>query len=125
MKDKLSDEQNKSILEALNHAIEKGPWDQSNFLKVIGKNLIEIRDDYLKQLGTSSHEQLKADRLAANRLASRSSQQEIYISSYFAEGANLHAWERIIANLPRQLISRPIYAEEEDLKALIKTKENK
>jgi len=34
-------------------------------------------------------------------------------------------WERIIANLPKQMISRPIYANEKDVKDIIKTKVNK
>lgn len=125
MKDRLSDEQNEAILKALNDAIEQGPWDQSNFLKVVGKNLIEIRDDFLNQLGASSHAQLKAESHMANRLALRSGQQEVYISLYSSDGSNVQSWERIVTNLPRQMISRPIYADEEDVKALLKTKENK
>lgn len=125
MKDRLSDEQNEAILKALNEAIEQGPWDKSNFLKVVGKNLIEIRDDFLNQLGASSHAQLKAESHLANRIALRSGQQEIFISLYSADGINMQSWEKIIANLPRQMISRPIYADEADVKALLKTKENK
>ena len=125
MKDKLSDEQNEAILKALNDAIEKGPWGQSNFLKVIGKNLIEIRDGFLNQLGASSQAQLKAESHLANRIALRSGQQEVYVSLYSTDGINLQSWERIVANLPRQMISRPIYADEEDIKAALKIKENK
>ena len=125
MKDKLSDEQNEAILKALNDAIEKGPWQQSNFLKVIGKNLIERRDGFLNQLGASSQAQLKAESHLANRIALRSGQQEVYVSLYSTDGINLQSWERIVANLPRQMISRPIYADEEDVKAALKIKENK
>ncbi|WP_298626817.1 Dot/Icm secretion system protein IcmQ [uncultured Legionella sp.] len=125
MKDRLSDEQNEAILNALNEAIEKGPWEQSNFLKVVGKNLIEIRDGFLNQLGASSHAQLKAESHLANRIALRSGQQEIFISLYSSDGTNMQSWEKIIVNLPRQMISRPIYADEADVKAILKTKENK
>lgn len=125
MKDRLSDEQNEAILKALEEAIAQGPWDQSNFLKVIGKNLNEIRDEFLNQLGASSHAQLKAETHLANRMALRSGQQEVFISLYSSDGGNIQSWERIVSNLPRQMISRPIYADEEDIKALLKTKENK
>ena len=125
MKDLLTDEQNEAILKALNDAIEKGPWEKSNFLKVIGKNLIEVRDAYLSQLGASSQAQLKAESHLANRIALRSGQQEVYVSLYSADGSNIQSWERIVANLPRQMISRPIYADETDIKSIIKTKENK
>ncbi len=125
MKDKLSDEQNEAVLKALNDAIENGPWDKSNFLRIIGKNLIEIRDDFVKQLGARSQQQLKAESHLANRIALRSGQQEVYISLYSYDGSNIHSWERIVTNLPKQMISRPIYANEDDVKAIIKTKENK
>ena len=125
MKEKISDEQNKAILQALNDAIEKGPWQQSNFLRVIGKNLVEMRDGFISQLNAGSQAQLKAASHVANRIALRSGQQEIYISLYSSDGLNLQSWEKIIANLPKQMISRPIYADEEDMKAILKTKENK
>lgn len=124
MKDRLSDEQNEAILKALNETIEQGPWDKSNFLKVIGKNLAEMRDDFLTQLGASSQAQLKAESHLANRMALRNGQQEIYVSLYSADGNNIQSWERIVCNLPRQMISRPIYADEADVKSLLKTKEN-
>ncbi|MFI4918084.1 MAG: Dot/Icm secretion system protein IcmQ [Legionellales bacterium] len=125
MKDQLSDEQNNAVLNALNEAIASGPWEKSNFLKVIGKNLVELRDEFLNQIGSRTQAQLKSDSQLAHRMAQRSNQQEIYISLYSAEGANAQSWEKIVANLPRQMISRPIYADEDDVKALIKTKENK
>ena len=34
-------------------------------------------------------------------------------------------WERIVNNLPKQIISRPIYADEENANQLIRSKENK
>ena len=37
----------------------------------------------------------------------------------------MQSWERILMNLPKQMISRPIYDDEADIVALIKTKENK
>lgn len=125
MKEQLSDEQNEAILKALNDAIETGPWEKSNFLKAIGKHIIEIRDNFLKQLGASSQAQLKAESHLANRIALRSGQQEVYVSVYSSNGINIQTWDRIVANLPRQMISRPIYADEEDVKAIIKIKENK
>ncbi len=58
-------------------------------------------------------------------MALRSGQQEIYISLYSSDGTNLQSWERILANLPRQTISRPIYGKEDEIKAILRTKENK
>lgn len=125
MKDELSDQQTDAILKALDEAIEKGPWEDSNFLKVIGKNLREIREGFVNRLNTSGHEKSKITAHLANRIALRSGQQEIFIALYSSDGGNIQSWERILMNLPRQMISRPIYADEEDIKALIRTKENK
>lgn len=125
MKDQLTDEQNEALLQALSEAIDNGPWDKTSFLKVIGKNLNEIRDNFLTQLGSSNTAKLKTDSNLANRVALRSGQQEVYVSLYSSDGGNLQSWEKIIANLPRQMVSRPIYADEDDVKAAIKSKENK
>lgn len=125
MKDELSEQQCEEILKALNDALDQGPWDKSNFLKVIGKNLTEIRDNFANQMGKSGNAKLTAQSNLANRIALRSGQREVYISLYSSDGSNLQSWEKIVANLPRQMISRPIYADEEDIKAVLKMKENK
>lgn len=125
MKEQLTDEQSAEILKALNQAIEEGPWDKSNFLRMIGKNLSTIRDDFLAYLGARSEHELKVESQLANKMALRSNQQEIFISLYSFDGTNLQSWERIVANLPKQSISRPIYSNEEDVNETIKLKENK
>lgn len=124
MKDELSEKQTDSILKALDEALEKGPWDKSNFLRVIGKNLRTIRDKFANRLQGPGHEKSKITPHLANRIALRSGQQEIYISLYSSDGRNLQSWERILLNIPNQIISRPIYADEEDVKTLIRSKEN-
>lgn len=125
MKDELSQQQTDAILKALDEAIETGPWEESNFLKVIGKNLREIREGFSNQINVSGREKSKITSHLANRIALRSGQQEIFVALYSSDGGNIQSWERILMNLPRQMISRPIYADEEDVKALIRTKENK
>lgn len=125
MNDQLTDKQSEEILQALNEAIDTGPWEKSSFLRVIGKNLTEIRDNFVTQLNARSPAQIKAESNLANRIALRSGQQEVYVSLYSADGNNMQGWEKIVGNLPRQMISRPIYADEEDIKAVLKLKENK
>lgn len=125
MNERLSDEQNARILKALNKAIEEGPWEKSNFLRMVGKNLTAIRDDFLTRLGAKSEHELKNESQLANKMALRSSQLEIFISLYSSDGINIQSWERIVANLPKQTISRPIYSNEENLKEVLKLKDNK
>jgi intracellular multiplication protein IcmQ len=124
MKDELNEKQTDDILKALDDAIDTGPWEESNFLRVIGKNLREIRENFQSLL---NHAKTKANSNSnlLNRAALRSGQQEIFIALYSSEGNNLQSWEKIIANLPRHMVSRPIYADEENVKFMIKSKENK
>lgn len=124
MKDILSEEQNEAVLKALDEAIKNGPWEQSNFLRAIGQNLNKIRENFVSQLDTRTQQQIKADSHLAERMAVRSGKQEIFVSLYSADGSNLQSWEKIVANLPRQMISRPIYADEDHVRNLIKMKEN-
>lgn len=122
MKRDLSEEQVRSIAQALEEAIKNGPWGESNFLRVIGKNLQDIRDTFMKDAG-HLHSNSIQDSHLAHRVALRSSQREIYISLYASDGGQLLSWERILANLPKHVTSRPIYDKEDDVKALISTKE--
>ncbi len=125
MKDELSKQQSDDILKALDEAIEEGPWEASNFLRVIGKNLHEIRDVFAAESNTTPGETSGIVSHLANRIALRSGQQEVFVALYSSDGSNVSSWERILMNLPKQMISRPIYADEEDIKALIRTKLNK
>ena len=125
MKDVLSDQQNEVILNALDDAIKNGPWDRSNFLRAIGKNLSTIRENFANQLGSQTQAQIDTEANLANRMAARSEQKEIFVSLYSADGTNLQSWEKIISNLPRQMTSRPIYDSEEQVQNVIKSKENK
>lgn len=125
MKDRLTELQTHAILKALDEALASGPWDESNFLRVIGKNIQEIRDNLASEMEKHS---VKTERFSSQKdgqLVTRSGQKEVYIALYSSDGAHLQSWERILTNLPRQIISRPIYADEEHVKTLIKSKENK
>lgn len=120
--DNLTPEQIRSIQKAFDHAINNGPWQESNFLRTMGKRLEKIRDDFLLEIGQNPSSSDVAAKHAATQLAHRSGKKEIYIALYSSNGAQLSAWEKLIANLPRQLVSRPIYAEEKDIVDLIKSK---
>lgn len=125
MNNELTEEQIKDILQAFDESLASGPWDKSNFLRVIGKNLKEIRDKFASQAYSEDPAKLKMQATLANRVAMRAGFQEIYVSLYSTNGGNMAAWEKIIYNLPKQMISRPIYAHEEDVRAAIRHKENR
>ena len=97
----------KKTLQALDDALAAGPWTETSFIIIVGKKLRVLRD----------HLAHRAHLTASHKL--------VYISLYSLEGANIASWERIIANLQRQIVSRPVYTNEEDAQNIIKTKEKK
>jgi intracellular multiplication protein IcmQ len=125
MNEKLSKEKTDAILKALDDLVAYGGWDASAFLRVIGKRLRVIRDEFCESAGGAALAKTKITSHLANRVALRSGQQEVFVALYSSDGANMQAWERIVVNLPKQMISRPIYATEEDVIQAIRAKENK
>src|SRR3990167_3312322 len=125
MKNELSKQQTDAILKILDELVEQAGWDASSFLRVIGKKLRMIRDEFFSHAEAFGFDKSKVMSHLANRVALRSGQQEVFIALYASDGANMQVWERIVINLPKQMISRPIYATEEDIHQIIRSKENK
>lgn len=126
MTDKLTKEQINSILATLDDALAQGPWGASTFLNLIGKKLQHIRDEFeQKQQEESFYGNSATLSASANLGVDRYAQmQKIFIALYASDGTNLNSWERVIANLPSQMISRPVYAKEEDIIAILRSKSN-
>lgn len=123
--DELTKQQTDTILKALDDALQQGPWGASSFLQVIGKSLLEIRDGFANRTDSSTQQKANHELSLANQEELRRGQQKVYIALYSFEGSSLQSWERIVANLPRQMISRPIYTKEEDVIDIVKSKEKK
>lgn len=112
------------ILTAVETTIEQGDWEANNYLRLVGQKLQTIREQYREALPRDNEDKSFATANLIQRVAMRSGQQEVFVSLYSSDGSVLGNWERILSNLPRQIISRPIYTNEEDIKAFIKSKEN-
>jgi intracellular multiplication protein IcmQ len=128
MKETLTESQVRGILQSIEDALEKGPWDESNFLRAIGKNIKDIRDNLAKEIEKTYSSSANASSKSSKKeqqIFHGESEKEVFISLYSADGLHIHTWERILINLPRQIVSRPIYDEEDDVRAFIKSKENK
>lgn len=125
MKDKLSEQQVLDILQALDETIAKGPWDNSNFLKVICKDLREIREGLSNYIQLQKEQKLDPNSYVSNRPVQVQGQIQVFVALHSREGRQIQSWERIVNNLPGQLISRPIYEHEDDIITAIKHKENK
>ena len=125
MKNDLSKQQLDTILKALNDMVDEGPWDSSQFLHEVGKKIANIRDLFLAPIKSYASAELKNQSIGRADHLVDDQNQEVYISLYSADGMNFASWERILSNLPKQMISRSIYADENDIKAAIAMKDNK
>lgn len=115
----------KKTLEALDDALISGPWDESGFVIMIAKKLRLIRDDLAAKIAKQEEGELSSPEYLAHRAHLSASHKLVYVSLYSLDGVELNSWERILANLQRQIVSRPVYAAEEDVQNIIKTKEKK
>jgi intracellular multiplication protein IcmQ len=125
MKETIPEEEMRAILESMDHALVKGPWEATNFLRVIGKNLQGIRDELAEEIEKQYVTTGTAAKKKEVLFQPRDDQKEVFIALYSSEGSQLYAWERILANLQRQIVSRPIYEYESGVQTIIKSKENR
>jgi intracellular multiplication protein IcmQ len=115
----------KKMLETLNDTLAVGPWNEGSFILMIGKKIRALRDDLVTQISKYEETELSSSEYLAHRAHLSASHKIVYVSLYSSEGVSIGSWEKIIANLPRQIVSRPVYATEEDVQNIIKTKEKK
>lgn len=123
MNKKLTEEQYAAVLSALDEALSQGEWTSSSFLIQIGLKLKKIRDDFAQsQMDEDFSRQEISSELLKQQADSRSQMIKVFIALYAYDGGELPSWERVIANLPTQMVSRPVYANEEDLLAILRMK---
>lgn len=115
----------KKTLQALDDALASGTWTETSFIIIVGKKLRVLRDDLAAKIDKFEAGETGSQEYLAHRAHLTASHKLVYISLYSLEGANIASWERIIANLQRQIVSRPVYTNEEDAQNIIKTKEKK
>lgn len=127
MTEKLTKDQKAGILAALDEALEKAPWNATKFLSLLGAKLQKIRDDVAENLDVGDNNTvMKTSKLLQQATADRfAKMKKLYVALYAFDGSNLQSWERILQHLPEQVISRPVYENEEDAIASIRSKSNR
>lgn len=123
-KNKVSDKQVNAVLASLRDLLERGPWSNSAFLRVLGKKLQKGHDEFAERAGRA--EQAKFHKTTEHKQTQGPSetQQEVFVALYTSDGGNLESWEKILINLPRQAISRPVYAEKQAIEKVFKERRN-
>lgn len=113
-------EVNKELLDLLNKLLQTPEWETSQFLKTSSKPIIEMRDK-LRALV----EQESAPALAAlRRRIPTEGHIKVFVSLYQADGDNLSKWQQILRNISEYSVTRPIYAQESEVQALLRSKKD-
>lgn len=124
----------RDVLRALDETIETGPWDKSIFLGAIGKKLKEIRFGFKNQLrfldpGFEDTEASAGMAEQATPLANTipvpektDDQIEAFVSLYNADGGNLQKWEKLLQALDKQIVTRPVYNSENEIRSVMRAK---
>lgn len=124
------------LLKKLDETIEKGPWDKSIFLGVIGKKLKDIRFNFknrLRFLDPSFEEAEETPEASAAAAAAVMAEQRApakleegyvaaFVALYNADGASLPKWEKILVSLDKQVVTRPVYGSENAIRAVMRSK---
>jgi intracellular multiplication protein IcmQ len=114
---------NLELIRGLDKLIAEGQWDGGLFFQAAGKKLRDLSEKLKKELQLEGNEDVSATEMK-DLVKQHSGLIEIYISLYNADGRNIKKWEVVLASLAKQLVSRPIYKKEKDIKDSIATKEN-
>ncbi len=116
-----SEETVKEIAAALDRVVDMLPWQQTVFLRALGKKFEDIRDEFKTDVGLDKGTEEKALK-EKDRFSLREDQLEAYVSLYNAQGNDVPSWGRIIENLSKQSISRPCYSTERAVREMIRSK---
>ncbi len=117
-KSALSLEQAKKIQEILNKLAQSPNFSQSTFLTLIQKQLIQLSEDFNQAVQNIYF----AEEATPQPEQELPNHELVFISIYCSDGSDLSAWERVISNLPKQYISRPIYLHEQDAQKMAKSR---
>lgn len=111
-------EQAKIIQEALHRLANSPNFSHSTFLKIVQQQIQKISNEFDE---TIEQTYLSEDYLE-QEAAIDPNKQAVFISVYCSDGSKIDAWQRVIFNLPKQYISRPIYLREQDAQKAVKAK---
>lgn len=112
-------EVNKKLIDLLDGLLSACDWESSLFLKNASKRFIALR---------AEAERLLQEATGANaaqhtvKEITKAGHRKIFISVYQTEGNNLQKWFATMKSLAEYSISRPVYAEEAHVQALIRSK---
>jgi intracellular multiplication protein IcmQ len=112
----------KQLITELDSLLNTGDWEKSLFLRAMAKRINNIREDtqdLVEELNDGDSNSIIEN---SNFDKTKEGYVKVYISLYQADGNNLQIWQIMLKSLAKYSINRPIYAKEEDVKAMIRSK---
>jgi intracellular multiplication protein IcmQ len=110
--DSLNDEL-KKFQELYDKILANQGWQNSPFLKIMHAKLMKLRQEMDLMLFEKPPNHLEIDSGSMVETEDKNIQR-VYIYLYTSDGKKLDAWQRLLATLDKQYISRPIYRNEID-----------
>lgn len=111
--DRLEDEL-KKFQETYNELLANEGWEKVPFLKIMHAKLLKLKLELDDLMGLTPETPSLQDHQSPQAELSSDNLLKLYIYLYTTEGKRLEAWQRLLANLDKQYISRPIYRNEVD-----------
>lgn len=117
--DELSKEKLQEIADALDRVVSDLPWQQSVFLKALGKKFEIIRDEFIENSGLKPKDE--ASHVKKDPFALKDNQIEVFVALYNAQGGDIKQWTKVLMNVSKLSISRPIYSTEKAVREMIRS----
>lgn len=116
-------EAKRELIQILDDVLDEGVWTGSLFLETSGKKIRDLRERLIKGFKLEE-QQLISPSTAQSTSVSTTDILPVYIALYQSTGLNLKKWEALLNSINNFSSGRPIYKNEEDVKAFLRSKEN-
>jgi len=109
------------LVAILDNLLSSDDWETSLLLRATKKHLTALKDE-AKQIATklNGNAELKVRQEVNATL--KEGHLKIYISLYQAKGSSIKVWHKMLKSLANYSMSRPVYANEEHVREVIRSK---
>lgn len=111
---------NHKLIQVLEDVLAAGDWEATLFLRTAAKRLERLRaeGEELLALATGEHSTVHD----MDELEQKPGYIKVFVALYQAEGNNIKKWLNLVNTLSEHSVGRPIYNEEEAVRAMIRSK---
>jgi intracellular multiplication protein IcmQ len=115
----------RELVKILDDLITRGTWTGSLFLESSGKKLRDLREELYTGFRLGEQTNAGASTNAPGASLQKAGFIEVFVALYQADGLNVTKWSNLLSAISSNSIGRPVYGNEDDIKAWFRTKENK